>query len=207
MGASIITMSLRIPFAKRVQRLQAMGFAGEVATSQALLDYYRTVTLFDAFAESLAARSFVGRGALLVAAAGNESRCDMDPAHRLWAAPPAAAPAVVAVSAVNRPSAGTDQLDLAPFSNWGSDLAAPGVEIVSAVPGGGLGEKSGTSMAVPHVAGAAALWQQKLQLEGVRDAELLSVLRRRLFGSAQPERLSQAVRHESGQGLVTAPGR
>lgn len=57
--------------------------------------------------------------------------------------------------------AASDQRDaLAPFSNFGArsvDLAAPGQNILAPVPSGALDYKSGTSMATPFVAGAAAL--------------------------------------------------
>jgi hypothetical protein len=46
------------------------------------------------------------------------------------------------------------------FSNFGAgvNIMAPGVSIRSTVPDGGLANFSGTSMAAPHVAGAAALY-------------------------------------------------
>jgi subtilisin family serine protease len=46
------------------------------------------------------------------------------------------------------------------FTNWGHDsvdVAAPGVDITSTVPGGGWETWDGTSMAAPHVAGVAGL--------------------------------------------------
>lgn len=86
---------------------------------------------------------------LVTAAAGNEAS-----SYKLY---PAAYDEVVAVTATNQYD------DPATWTNFGDwvEVAAPGVNIYSTVPGNSYGSKSGTSMACPHVSGVAALiWSQ-----------------------------------------------
>jgi len=66
---------------------------------------------------------------------------------------------------------------VASFTNsaWMLNLLAPGVSILSSVPGGSYASFSGTSMATPHVAGSWALMRQVSPTASV--SEVLSALR------------------------------
>jgi subtilisin family serine protease len=108
----------------------------------------------DAYSQALrdAIERAAQAGMLFVAAAGNDARnIDLFPTY------PAAYPVgnIIAVAATDN----TDALAAA-FSNYGHTrvhLGAPGVDILSTDLGTGYRFARGTSMATPHVSGAAAL--------------------------------------------------
>ncbi|GAA3615382.1 S8 family serine peptidase [Nonomuraea rosea] len=137
-------------------------------------------------------------GALFVVAAGNDGK------SRMIGSPGTAASALT-VAAVDRSDA------LAPFSSRGPtlvdyslkpDISAPGVDIVAARAHGtsmgtpaedGYTTASGTSMATPHVAGAAALLAQ--QHPGWTNLQLKTALTSTAHGDGQDS-------YEQGAGRV-----
>jgi len=95
-----------------------------------------------------AAKYMSKKGTITVVAAGNSNRNAKDYV-------PAGVDGVISVAALD------SKIQRAVFSNYVTDvkmgIAAPGVDILSTVPGNAYKAYSGTSMACPHVAGLVAM--------------------------------------------------
>jgi subtilisin family serine protease len=199
-GANVISMSLGIDFPGMVEELRGEGLPLMLATSKALEGYRLNLMLFERLVELIRANGEFGQPAVVVAAAGNESRTDEDPILRIAVAPPAVADGIVSVAALRQTNSG---LDVAPFSNRGATVSAPGVQVASARAGGGLATLSGTSMATPHVAGVAALWVQQIR-QTARLTEPL--IKARLIASASTNGFKVDVDSDDiGGGMIRAP--
>ena len=157
-GIGVSGVSWRV----RLMAVKNMGLAGGlVSDSVRALDYavqmgaHVTSNSYGGYGFSQAMYDAIGRakdaGQLFVAAASNDSNDnDINPAY------PASYDHENIISV-----AATDHNDqFASFSNYGAttvDLSAPGVNILSTFPNNTYSAINGTSMACPHVAGAAAL--------------------------------------------------
>ena len=159
----------------------AIRYAADNGAHIINMSFGKSHSPFKAVVDS-AARYAESKGVLLVHAAGNEAANSVQEPNypipefvgggraRLW----------IEVGATGWRLG--DSL-VAPFSNYGRlvDVFAPGVDILSTVPGGGYDREGGTSMAAPVVSGLAALlmaYYPDLTAADVRRIILDSAVRR-----------------------------
>jgi subtilisin family serine protease len=202
-GADVISLSVGLDFLGHAKALEEAAIPHEAALIAALNDYRDYTRFFDRLMGRVITEGAASRSALVVAATGNDSHADGNPSYRIGATLPATAENVIAVGAIGKTADGA--FFIAPFSNTGANLCAPGVGILSALPGNTYGVLSGTSQAAPHAAGVAALWWQKMRIERRQRPNPTDVASR-MTGRATTDRLpSGASYDEIGLGLVEAP--
>ena len=164
---------------------------GAKVISMSLGSWRNTGTPHNQLYQTIAAR-LAEEGVLTVCAAGNDSQ---RPGLIGAINNPAACPAAMAVAALDV------NLRVAWFSCGATDnlaeidIAAPGVDVYSSWKGGEYRRIDGTSMATPHVAGAAALYLE--QNPNLSVSALRQLLRER-SRPIQPPR-------DFGSGLLQAP--
>lgn len=197
-GANIVSMSLGFNYAGRVEELMQEGKPADYAVARTLQAYRENMKAFEQVIAMLGQQGAGVPGALVIAAAGNDSHRDRNPEYVIDVAMPAATLDVLSVGAVRRQGG---KFAVADFSNINPVVCAPGFDIVSAGRNNDLAAMSGTSMACPHVAGVAALWWQRaLKVNRVARADTVRSMLR-----GQLKILEELDFVDRGEGLAQAP--
>lgn len=202
-GANVILMSLGLDFPGYVKNLmEHEDLPMDIATSRSLGGFYDNIELFRGVGEILRLKSEANNSVcMLISGAGNDSRTEENKKYKVSVTPPAVINNMISVGALKQDKYG---LASAGFSNTDVDLAAPGVNIVSAKRGGGFITMDGTSIAASHVAGIATLYAEK-RLKSTACDKHTTTLTDLVQGTQLRGINIDTEARDIGRGLVQAP--
>ncbi|KUF10652.1 S8 family serine peptidase [Pseudoponticoccus marisrubri] len=191
----VIGFALAFDIGRLVEDLVEADYPISLANAAAIHAYRGNLRIFETLLQ------MQDRPPLILGAVGNDCRRTISPEFETGPSSPAAARNVLSVGAL---APGPQGLCPAPFSNCGPELVAPGVDVRSAEPGGGLRSMHSSSAAMAHALGVAGLWVAALRATGQpTDARHVAA---RLLASATRDGLAGAPSViDVGQGLVQAP--
>jgi hypothetical protein len=198
----VICVAMAIDFAKEMSAhaQAAQRNRGQDLTQTIAKDLREYLQLLRAYQSLSAVAASLGKGAVLVMPAGNDSQ---ENGRVPVTSPLSVAQGVISVGAARQ---GDNGYQVAWFSNSLPTVCAPGYDILSAFTGGKLRSLNGTSMSCAHAAGVAALWWECLRNRNpggevtsrMVAAEMLKTSRTDVFA-----RDTQEI--ERGAGLLQAP--
>lgn len=197
-GADVIAFALVFDTAAAIEARVQEGYPMSLACSAAVHAHRGNLRIFEHVLAMMG-----DRAPLMLGAVGNDSMRIVSPDFQTAPASPAAAKGVLAIGACGPSENGLVPAD---FSNLGPALSAPGVGIVSADLSRGLRPLNGTSMAVAHTAGIAALWAEKMRGDG--ENVTARALATKLLGHATAINTDGGSDlFDFGKGVVSAPVR
>lgn len=120
--ANIISMSIGFDFPGLIGVLQSKyDLPPTLAASKGLRIFRDNLRLFNSLMMYAQAQASFGTGTVFVAASGNESRTDQNPAYQIEVSLPAASNGIVSVGALKKVQ---DRFSVAPFSNINPTVSA-----------------------------------------------------------------------------------
>ncbi|WP_305967880.1 MULTISPECIES: S8 family serine peptidase [unclassified Mameliella] len=195
--AEIVGFALAFDTAAQIETLVEEGYPVPLATAAAIHAYRGNLRICEMLLQMIGG----GQVPLMLGAVGNDSLRTIATDFETGPVAPAAASGVLAIGACGPGESGFCP---APFTNAGAAVVAPGVGIISAGPAEGLRPLNGTSMALAHAVGIAALWVEKMRAEN--EAVTARTLATRLVRSATFEPMCPAASYiDCGRGLIQAP--